>query len=75
MLEERIGRPLPMPKIRAIQVIAKKARETTGPVFTDPWQLGIQLPEIPPDATGDLLAVWKLSRKLDKRFTIRQAVA
>jgi hypothetical protein len=40
----------------------------------DPWNLGIHHPDIPPDATGDLLAVLKLSVALGRKFTVRQAI-
>ena len=40
----------------------------------DPWSLGIDHPDISPDATGDLLAVLKLSSALSGRFTVRQAI-
>ncbi len=65
--------PLPaLPKPRAIQVIAQKARKNPAPSPDDPWSLGVTS-DFPPDATGDLLAAWKESLKAQHRFTIRNA--
>lgn len=64
----------PVPKLRAIQVIVKAAREIPGITPNDPWSLGVRMPQIPPDATGDLLALWKASLKLGQIFTVRQAM-
>ena len=70
--QERLD--FPLPKVRAIQVIAKNARAVPGPSLDDPWHLGLQLSQIQLEANGDLLAVWKLSNLLGLRFTIRQAI-
>ena len=69
----REGLDTPLPKERAIQVRAKEARNIPGPTLNDLWCLGIQISQIPSEAAGDLLAVWKVSLLSDRRFTIRQA--
>ena len=70
------GLDKPLPKDRAIQGIAKRARALPGPSSDDPWSLGVSPPDIPPEATADLLAVKKLTyseEELFTSFTIRQA--
>lgn len=69
--EKNISKPVP--KARAIQVIAKSARAEPGYTPNDPWNLGFISSDIPADATGDILAVWRLRLQQGRRLTIRQA--
>jgi hypothetical protein len=54
-------------------VFAKTARAKPGYILSDVWNLGVKGHDIPPDASGDLLAVWRLCIQLDRTLTIRQA--
>ena len=63
----------PLPGARAVQVIAKNARQPAVLTPEDQWNLGVSESSISPDAIADLLEVWKVSIRMGRRFTIRQA--
>lgn len=68
------GLKMDVPGVRKIQDIAKEARGKRGIQLDDAWSLAVRIIWIPPDATGDLLAVWKYCLTAGRKFTIREAI-
>ena len=53
-----------------LKMISSVRRPTS---LEEPWSLGVSPPEIPHEATGDLLAVYKFCLAADWKFSIREA--
>lgn len=72
----RPGEPVPaLPSLRKVQLVLTEARKRDEPQDIDgPWSLGLSAKfNIPDDANGDLLKIWKRCLVVGYRFTIREA--